>query len=132
MPLQRTRKLVLSLSIAAALAGGPAIALGDGDRVAELEARVAELEALVQQLLNRPAPPPPDPAAMEARAEAIAEEKVSEMLAEHKAIEAEQEHKHSYKFGGYVKADVIYSDYSDGSSSGAGRAPATSAQPSVP
>ena len=43
------------------------------------------------------------------------------MLAEHKAVEAEKEHKHSYKFGGYIKTDVIYSDYGDGSSSGAGR-----------
>lgn len=121
MPLQRTRKLVLSLSIAAALAAGPGLALADGDRVEELEARVAELEALVQQLLNRPAPAPVDSSAAEARAEAIAEEKVTALLAEHKAMEAEKEHKHSYKFGGYIKTDVIYSDYSDGSSSGAGR-----------
>lgn len=122
MALQSMKKLVLSLSIAAALAASSGSAFADGSQVEELEARVAELEALVQQLLNQPAPAPAvTPAEMDARAEAIAEEKVNTMLAEHKAVEAEKEHKHSYKFGGYIKTDLIYSDYGDGSSSGAGR-----------
>jgi hypothetical protein len=116
------KKSMLSLSIALALAASSGNVFADGDRVEELEARVAELEALVQQLVNRPAPAPGATAAeVDARAEAIAEEKVNAMLAEHKAVEAEKEHKHSFKFGGYVKADTIYSDYGDGSSSGAGR-----------
>ena len=43
------------------------------------------------------------------------------MMEEHQAAEAEKAHKHSYKFGGYVKADVIYSDFDGGSYQGAGR-----------
>jgi hypothetical protein len=122
MAQQSIKKSMLSLSIAVALAVSSGSLFADGDRVEELEARVAELEALVQQLLTRPAAAPgPSAADVDARAEAIAEEKVNAMLAEHKAVEAEKEHKHSYKFGGYIKTDVIYSDYGDGSSSGAGR-----------
>ena len=34
---------------------------------------------------------------------------------------AEKTHKHSFKFGGYVKLDTIYSDYGSGSYAGAGR-----------
>jgi hypothetical protein len=116
------KKLILSLSIAAALTASAGNVFGDGDRVEELEARIAELEALVQQLLNQPAPAAgPTAAEVEAAAAAAAAAKVDTMLAEHKAAEAEAEHNHSYKFGGYVKTDVIYSDYSAGSSSGAGR-----------
>jgi hypothetical protein len=122
MAQQSMKKLLLTLSIAAALGASSGSVLADGSSVEDLEARIAELEALVQQLLNRPAPAPaPSSAEVEARAEAIAEEKVNTMLAEHKAAEAEAEHKHSYKFGGYIKTDVIYSDYSAGPSSGAGR-----------
>ncbi|MBT8069055.1 MAG: porin [Xanthomonadales bacterium] len=43
------------------------------------------------------------------------------MLAAHSEGTAEKVHKHSFKFGGYVKLDTMYSDYSGGSSSGAGR-----------
>jgi len=120
---RQTRNLLLSLSIAAALGCASGSAFADGDSVSDLEARIAELEALVQQLLNqqRQAPPPPDTAKMEAEASAIAEAKVAELLAAHEAAEAEKVHKHSYKFGGYIKTDFIYSDYSGGSSSGAGR-----------
>jgi len=104
----------------AASSGG---AFADGDSTEELEARVAELEALVQQLLNRQAAPKEEDCCADAEAAAIAasEAKFNEMLAEHKAAEAEAEHKHSYKFGGYIKTDVIYSDYGAGPSSGAGR-----------
>jgi hypothetical protein len=117
------KKLLLSLSIAAALAASSGGAFADGDSTEELEARVAELEALVQRLLNQQAAPKEEDCCADAEAAAIAasEAKFNEMLAAHKAAEAEAEHKHSYKFGGYVKADMIYSDYGAGSSSGAGR-----------
>ena len=90
MAQQSIKKLFLSLSIAAALAASSGSVLADGDRVEELEARVAELEALIQQLLNQQAaqPAPASAAEMEARAEAIAEEKVNALSAEHKAVEA--------------------------------------------
>jgi hypothetical protein len=116
------KKLLLSMSIAAALCASSANVLADGSSVEDLEARIAELEALVQQLLNKPAAAPgPSAAEVEAAAAAAAEAKVDTLLAEHKAAEAEAEHKHSYKFGGYIKTDMIYSDYDSGSSAGAGR-----------
>ena len=81
-----------SLAIAAALGCASGSAFADGDRVAELEDRIAELEAMVQQLMNqqRQAPPPPDTAKIEAQAEAIAEERVTELLASHEPAEAEK------------------------------------------
>ena len=47
--------------------------------------------------------------------ETATEEKVIAMMEEHELAEAEKVHKHSYKFSGYVKTDVMYSDYSSGS-----------------
>jgi len=116
------KKLLLSTSIAAALALSGS-AFGDGTSTEDLEARIAELEALVQQLLNQQAAPKEEACCADAEAAAVAaaEEKFNTMLAEHKAAEAEAEHKHSYKFGGYIKTDVMYSDYGAGASSGAGR-----------
>ena len=121
MARQSIKKLLLSASIAATLAvSGSTFA--DGTSTEDLEARIAELEALVQQLLNQQAAPREEDCCADAEAAAAAaEEKFNAMMAEHKAAEAEAEHKHSYAFGGYIKTDVIYSDYGDGSSSGAGR-----------
>jgi len=66
--------------------------------------------------LNKPAPTTgPSAQEIEAQAEAVAEKKVSEMMAEHQAEEAEKTHKHSYKFGGYIKLDAIASRYTGGS-----------------
>jgi hypothetical protein len=59
--------------------------------VAALEARVAELEAVVRQLLEKSAPP-------------IAT----------KPIQGTAAAKSSYKFGGYIKLDGMLSDYSGG------------------
>jgi hypothetical protein len=119
------RKTLLSLSIAAVIGmSGSGSAFADGDSVEALEARIAELEALVHQLMQNqkaPAPATVDTAAVEAKAVEAAEAKVSEMMAEHTTPVAEVSHKHSYKFGGYIKMDALYSDYSSGSSSGAGR-----------
>ena len=121
MAQQSIKKLFLSASIAAALAVSGS-AFGDGTSTEDLEARIAELEALVQQLLNQQAAPKEDDCCADAEAAtAAAEEKFNAMMAEHKAAEAEAEHKHSYAFGGYIKLDSMYSDYSDGSSAGAGR-----------
>ena len=116
MACKSTKKLLLSLSVAAALGLGTGNVFADGDNVEELEARIAELEALVHQLLNKPAPTTgPSAQEIEAQAEAVAEKKVSEMMAEHQAEEAEKTHKHSYKFGGYIKLDAIASRYTGGS-----------------
>ena len=116
MALKSSKKLLLSLSVAAALSCSAGNAFADGDRVEALEARVAELEALVRQMASQPQQAPaPSSAEVEATAEAIAEAKVAEIMAQHQAEEAEKTHKHSYRFGGYVKLDSMYSDYSGGS-----------------
>jgi len=116
------RKTLLSLSIAAVIGmSGSGSAFADGDSVEALEARIAELEALVHQLMQKDPDCCKDASVDTAAIEAAAEAKIAAMLAEHKAAVAESEHKHSYKFGGYIKMDAMYSDYSAGSYSGAGR-----------
>jgi len=110
------KKVLLSLSVATVLVCSSGNIFADGDRVQELEIRVAELEALVLRLLeNQQVVEEVEVVEVEELAEAIAEEKVIEMMALHEAVEAEKVHKHSYKFGGYVKADFMYSKYGDGS-----------------
>jgi len=120
------RKTLLSLSIAAVIGcSWSGSTFADGDNAEALEARIAELEALVHQLLQNQQQPAAaatvDTAAIEAKAEQAAEAKVTAMLGEHEAGVAEKAHKHSYKFGGYIKLDTMYSDFSSGSYSGAGR-----------
>ena len=118
------RKALLSMSIAAVIGiSGSGSAFADGDSVEALEARIAELEALVHQLMQNQKEPAPavDTSAVEAKAEEAAEAKVTALLDEHKAAVAETEHKHSYEFGGYIKFDAIWSDYNAGSTVGAGR-----------
>jgi len=116
------RKLLLSLSVTVVLTcSWSGSVFADGDQVDALEARVAELEALVYRLLqNQEATNEAlEAVAVESvvmdAAEVAAEAKVLAMMEEHQQEEAEKVHKHSYKFGGYVKTDVIYSDYSSGS-----------------
>ena len=91
----RTKRQSLAAGIAIALvgAGGPAMAQ-DSEA---LEARVAELEAIIKQLVDekegRPAPAPkpaPKPAPAPSGSSGT-----------------------TYKFGGYGKFDAMFSDYSD-------------------
>ncbi len=100
--------------------------MADGSEMDALYDRIDALEAQVQALLKSQAQPAAavvDTVAIEAAAAQAAEVKATEVLAEHKAAEAEKEHKHSYKFGGFIKTDVMYSDFSSGSvaSGSAGR-----------
>jgi hypothetical protein len=120
------KKLLLSLSIAAVLGTSwSGSTFADGDSVESLEARIAELESLVHKLLQNQQTQAPaavvDSAAIEAKAEEAAAAKFTAMMSEHEAAVAEKVHKHSYKFGGYIKTDVMYSDFDSGSYSGAGR-----------
>lgn len=120
------RKLLLSVSVAAALGCSlPGSAFANGDPIEALEARIAELESLVQQLLEerQRAPALADSQTVEERAGFAAEEKVNQMLDEYRRVEEEQALKHSFAVGGYVKADISYSDYGGGAvaSDSAGR-----------
>jgi hypothetical protein len=120
MPQKATRKFLMGFAVAIALGCSSGAIFAGTDRVEELEERVAELEALVHQLLeNQQAVETVEivelKAPAEASAELIAEKKISEMMADHHAPEEEKARKHSFKVGGYVKADLIYSDYGDGS-----------------
>lgn len=109
------KKALLSLSVAVALGCSSGSIFADGDNVEALEMRVAELEALVLQLLqNQQAMEEVEVVEVAVVAAAVAEEKANEVLAEHEAVEAEKVHKHTYKFGGYVKADFMYSDFGGG------------------
>ena len=83
-------KQTLTITVAIALlATGSAARAQSGD-VAALEARVAELEAMLEKLVDRKAAPAAQPAPQASGASS------------------------SYKFGGYVKLDAMFSDYSGG------------------
>ena len=93
----RLKKTSLALGLALVVLGAGAPAMAQDADVAALEARVAELEAMLQQLMEdkkapqpapQPAPkpaPPPEPSGSGT----------------------------TYKFGGYAKFDGMWSDYSD-------------------
>lgn len=89
---QHLRRVALALSAAAVLSLPVPFAAADAHKVSQLEARVAELEALVNALVDEKSSPPAPAAAPAPKADST----------------------HSYKFGGYVKADAIWSDYSAG------------------
>ena len=102
----------MGFAVAIALGCSSGAIFAGTDRVEELEARVAELEALVYQLLeNQQAVEAVETGEVDARAE----KKINEMMADHHALEEEKARQHTFKVGGYVKADLIYSDYGDGS-----------------
>nr|NIP18442.1 hypothetical protein [Xanthomonadales bacterium]NIX13228.1 hypothetical protein [Xanthomonadales bacterium] len=105
---------ILSLLIAVSLTA-VTNASADESGVAELEARVEALEALVQQLLQGEAPPDPDPLVIEDRVRQLAEARVAEVIEEHYREEQEKAGRHSYKFGGFAKTNVMFSDYGGGS-----------------
>ncbi len=92
----RLKLQALSTGVAIALlaASGPVVAQ-DSD-VAALEARVAELEAMLQKLIDekKGTPAAPAPAA--------------------KPMPAKSDSGHSYGFGGYIRLDGKLSDYSAG------------------
>ncbi len=120
------RKILLSLSVTAILTcSWSGSVFADGDDVSALEARIVELENLVHQLLKNQKAPAPAAAAgaaeIEAKAEEVAEAKVTAMLEAHEKAAEEEAKKNTFKFGGYVKLDAIYSDFGGGSYAGAGR-----------
>jgi hypothetical protein len=118
-----TTRSILSLLLGLLLGGAmSADATADEQRVARLEARVATLEALVEQLLGE-RPPPAGEAAFESKVRQVAEARVAEALEEHYQEEEIQAARHRFGFGGFAKTNVMSSDYSGGSvaSGSAGR-----------
>jgi len=106
---QRNRSLrgplVAILTAMLAVWSGSATAASDQE-VQQLEARVAELEALVRQLANGQNTQRQELATVESRT-ATVEQKVTEVV--------DDEPWNDYQFGGYVKFDTFVSKYNDGS-----------------
>lgn len=101
------RKSVLPLAIAGALLAGPAFA--QSEREAQLEARIAELERLVGELVKQqtavPAPATaPAPAALPAGTQPV---QVSSVVPGANPGTR-------FGFGGFIKVNGSWSDYSDG------------------
>jgi hypothetical protein len=92
----------------------PMDARADSARITELEARVEALEALVGQLLGEHSPPAPDPVIFETKVRELAETRVAEILEEHYREEQEKATAQGFRFGGFAKTNVIFSDYSGG------------------
>jgi hypothetical protein len=118
-----TRKLLPRIALAITLGCFACdAAFAQQERIDELEARVAELETLVHQLLHEHRPPM-DAALIEDKAEKAAEARTTEILEAHHEQEDEMKRRHSYRFGGFVKASAIHSDFGGGAvaSGNAGR-----------
>ncbi|MEE4302640.1 MAG: DcaP family trimeric outer membrane transporter [Wenzhouxiangella sp.] len=114
-PSWRRGLLALSISLACA---GPVLA-DDADRVAELEQRVADLEAMVQQLLDErrasaPASAEVQRVAEESRATRAMVEEIRDRAEPVLAAAEEKAEGPEFYWGGYIKADAIVSDFSDG------------------
>lgn len=109
---QSLTKQFIFIFMAAVLLCAPGRTAADTDRVGELEARVAELEALVHQLL---ADQYPAAVANGSEADAQAQDRVKAKThgtaTRQDGANEQGVRKHSYKFAGYVKADVLYSDF---------------------
>lgn len=92
------RPLVAAMAMALAL---PGIAFAQTDKERELEARIAELERIVQQLSQQQAA---QPAAAPAEANPI----------QRRAITGGSAPGTIFGYGGFIKANTTYSDYTDG------------------
>jgi hypothetical protein len=106
-------------------------ALADGDRVAELERRVAELEAMVESLIDQRdgAGARAEAAARQASADAAdaraqaetAKRQITELDKKVRPVVAAVEEEAAgpkFSYGGYIKTDLIVSDFADGPVSG--------------
>lgn len=96
----KLQSVAAGIALALLSAGGPVMAQ-DSD-VAALEARVAELEAMLKQLVEK----------QEAEAEPAAKPAPAP-VAKAKPAAASSGSQIKYKFGGYAKFDGMMSDYSD-------------------
>jgi len=93
------------LALALAVALLPAVACADDAREAALEARIAELERLVQQLVTERGAPAPAPAAAPAAA--------APAIQSAPILPAANPNSR-FSFGGFVKLDAMYTDTPDG------------------
>ena len=109
-PTNALRRGLLSAAILVALSTS---AQADGDDVAALQARVEQLERMVQELLVEREADRSAMKEMEARTEKAIEERVATVV-EEIAPPEKSDSRHTYAFGGYVKTDFIASAYSAG------------------
>lgn len=120
MSIQPKPRTALAVVIGACL-GLSAVqpAWADGDKVQQLEARVAELEALIRQLVDQQnkdrATTSQQIQAATAQAQS-AQQEVAAVAAKVEPVVTKSEHdsKHKFKFGGYIKVDTLVSSYDDG------------------
>lgn len=101
----RTRPMMRALPLALLLAGVSGTTLADESREAALEARVAQLEQLVQQLVAQ------QQAAQQAAAEEAAKPKATAIQST-PIIPSNADTRFSY--GGFIKLDAMLTDTSDG------------------
>ena len=117
----RRNKLALAMGAALVLSGWQTSALADGSEVDALKARIEQLEQMVNSLMDERRS---RQAAGSQRHDQTVQriEKLETAVAE-KEADSKKSSRHSFKFGGYVKTDAIYSNYSDGdlASGSAGR-----------
>jgi hypothetical protein len=116
-PCPRRRLAVMLALLLAGSACNSVLAQDEDARIRMLEARVAQLEALVHDLLHEHRPPV-DVAEIEDMAAEVAEARTAEILTAHHEEEDEVARRHCYKFGGYVKLDALYSDFGAGAVAG--------------
>ena len=122
------QRVMLMLAVCACCA---APALADGDRVAELERRVAELESMVEALMDerRDGAGQADESARQAAAEAASArqaataardrvEALDRKVAPVLLAASEEAEKPAFSYGGYIKADFMVSDFDDGEVAG--------------
>jgi uncharacterized protein YndB with AHSA1/START domain len=102
------RRTALVLAICAGLGLAPA-APAQTNREAELEARIAELERLVGQLLRQQTEAAPAPAAVSSPTVPAGQQPVQATSVVPGANPGTR-----FGFGGFIKANTTYSDYSDG------------------
>lgn len=106
-----TRRKQLVLSCALVLLGGPSLLLAQGsEREAQLEARVAELERVVQQLLSAQQAAPPAASVATAQPPAA---KPANAVQETTIVPGAIANS-TFTYGGFIKMDAMLTNTSDG------------------
>jgi hypothetical protein len=110
---------ILGLALAVIMAAIAGSAQADEGRIAELEARVVQLETLVQALLDAPRQAGAPAAALAGTpGETATGQRDNAKTPSPSSGAAPAQAEHRFAFGGYIKADMIYSDFGGGQVAG--------------